>query len=165
MAIVVALLFCVYYVDKWCQQPVFQHVAAVSQDVAFQWAGHRLEHRKYRILPQDACIMDRSRPTNNTVHDAGIGVTNQLHVYCMVVFLVDVFVFINCRGSDLDVRAVDATDDIWKVRHSMEHNCHGSCHGIRLALWVETNVSRHKASEGCSHSVNSSRYGCLANTK
>ena len=62
----------------------------------------------------------------------------------MVVFPVDVFVFINCRGSDLDVRAVDATDDIWKVRYSMEHNFHD----IRLAFWVETNVSRHKASEG-----------------
>ena len=46
---------------------VSQHVAAVCQDETFQWTGHRLKHHKYRTLPQDACIMDRSRPTNNTL--------------------------------------------------------------------------------------------------
>ena len=50
--------------------------ATVSQDEAFQWAGHRLEHRKYRTLPQDACIMDRAWPMND--------VTDQVNVYGVV---------------------------------------------------------------------------------
>jgi len=85
----------------------------------------------------------------------------QLHVYRVVMFPVDVFVLVNGRVAILT--CVQSTQPVTfgKVRHSMEHNFHG----IRLALWVETNVSRHKASEGCSHSVNNSRNGCLANTK
>ena len=152
VAIIVALLLGV------C---ISQHVAAVFQDEAFQWAGHRFKHRKYWTLPHDVCVMDLARPTNNTVHDAGIGVTYQLHVYRVVIFPVDVFVLVNGRDSDLNVRAIDATDNVRKVRHGMEHDFHG----FRLALWVEANVSRHKSSEGCSHSVFSSRNGCLAYTK
>ena len=88
--------------------------------------------------------MDRARPTNNTVHDVGIGVTYQLYVYRVVIFPVDVFVLVIGRGSDLNVRAVDATDNVRKVRHGMEHDFMAS---VSRCGWKRTclGTSRAKA--------------------
>ena len=147
--------------DERSQQPVSQRVATVAQDEAFQWAGYCLKQCKHGAFSHNTCVMNRPRPSHDSVHDTGISVADQLNVYGMIVLSVHIFVFVHCRRSDLYMCAIHTTDDIRKIRYRMKHDFHD----FRLSLFVEANVSWQQSSECCSHSVDGSTHCCFADTK
>ena len=92
--------------DERSQQPVSQHVAAVAQDEAFQWVGYFLKQCKHGAFSQNTLVMNRPRPSHDTVQDAGIGVADQLNVYRMIILSVHVFVLIDgCHSLDTCVQS------------------------------------------------------------
>jgi len=76
--------------------------------------------------------MNRARPTNNTLHCAGVGVRDQLNDYCLIAYSVHTFVLVNGRRSDRYVSAGDTTDNVRNVRYRTK--CDVNLNGFRSSI-------------------------------